>query len=100
MSQRNEYPASLHINGRPLNRIIIDQHYRENHPDINDNLILDLVKEIDGGTYLIEREHDGFEYFRVEPVLLESKPYRLVIVMCIHDDYLGVVNAFRVTKGK
>lgn len=41
-----------------------------------------------------------FEYLRVEPVELDDKPYRLVLVLCIHDDYLGVVNAFRVSKGK
>ena len=63
---------------------------------MNDPLILELVKNLDGGIYPIEDEVDGFQYFTVEPVKFESKPYRVILVLCIHDDFLGVVNAFRV----
>jgi len=100
MADRNEYPASVVINGRQLNRVTIDQYYRENHPEMDDLLILKLVNEISGSVFDIEMERGGFEYFRVEPVVLDERPYRLVLVMYVHDDYLGVVNAFRVPKGK
>lgn len=45
-----------------------------------------------------KKERDGFEYFTVEPVELESRPYRLVLLLYVHDDFLGVVNAFRVRR--
>lgn len=37
-----------------------------------------------------------FSYFTVEPVLREEKPYRLILLLCFSDDYLGVINAYRV----
>ncbi len=98
MSKRNEYPLKLKINGRSLCRVIIDQHYKEKHSEITDMLILDLVQTIDGENFLIESEKDGFQYFAVEPVIYEEKPYRLVLLLYVHDDFLGVINAFRVKR--
>ena len=96
-SQRNEYSIRLFFNGVEIHRVLIDQHYRENHAEsMNDELILELVKNLDGGNYPVEDEDDGFQYFMVEPVVFETKPYRVILVMCVHDDFLGVVNAFRV----
>ena len=63
-------------------------------------MILNLVKEIDGGNFLIEDEKEGFQYFVVDPILYEDRPYRLVLLLYIFDDYLGVVNAFRVRRKK
>jgi hypothetical protein len=88
------------INGRSLNRVVIDQHYRERHSEsINDELILRLVQELDGQTYPVELTRNEFEYFTAEPVILpgeNDKPYRVVLMLCMTDDYLGVINAFRV----
>lgn len=95
-----EYSLKLTINGRLLSRVVIDPHYQTKHPEINDELILNLVKEIDGGNFLIEDEKDGFQYFAVDPILYEDRPYRLVLLLYIFDDYLGVVNAFRVRRKK
>ena len=77
--------------------MIIDQHYKTSHSaSISDELILKLVKQIDGQTFPVEAVRGNFQYFTVEPVVLEKKPYRLVLVLCICEDYLGVVNAFRI----
>ncbi len=57
-----EYMLQLNINARQLARVVIDQHYRSKHDDI------------------------------------DNKMYRLVLVLCVYDDYLGVVNAFRVRR--
>ena len=55
---RPEYPLEVNINGRELNRVIVDQHYKEKHADsIDDQLILELVQELDGRTFPIEEEH-------------------------------------------
>ncbi len=97
MPLRPEYPLKITINGRMVNRVVIDQHYRENHAEsVTDELILELVKELDGGIFPIEKIVDEFEYFAVEPVVYEDRPYRIILVLCISDDYLGVINAFRI----
>jgi len=100
MTERIEYKLEITINKRKLTKVIIDQHYIENHPDMDDEKILELVKTINGETFEVEKEGNGFQYFKVEPVSLEDKPYRLVLMLCIYDDFLGVINAFRVNKGK
>lgn len=96
MSKRNEYPSELMINGRFLSRVVIDQHYQLKHPEISDKLILKLIEQLNEGNFPIEEEKSGYEYFAVEPVTYEDKPYRLVLLLYVHDDFLGVVNAFRV----
>ena len=100
MKQRPEYLLEVTINECKLNRVVIDQHYRLNHDDsMNDQIILDLVKTLDGKKFPPEKVQGEFEYFTVEPAYLLEKAYRIVLVLCLTDDYLGVVNAFRV-KGK
>lgn len=96
---RPEYQLKIHINGRALTRVIIDQHYKEKHAEsITDELILELVQSLNGKTFPIEEVHGDFQYFTVEPVLKDKSPYRLVLLICITDDYLGVINAFRVDR--
>jgi hypothetical protein len=101
VSDRTEYKVSTYINGRLLRRVIIDQHYRVKHAkSLNDQVILKLVRELDGGIFPVEIERGDFQYFTVEPVLKNNLPYRLVLLICITDDYLGVINAFRVRRKK
>ena len=97
---RNEYSLKLQVNGRRLNRVVIDQRYRAKHPDVSDEVVLELVRELDGKTYEIEAERGEFQYFKVEPVFASERPYRLVLVLCVTEDYLGVINAFRVQRSK
>lgn len=97
MGDRLEYPLQLVLNGRALVRIIIDQHYKEKHSEsINDELIIDLVKTLDGESFPVESRKGEFEFFKVEPVIWDNKPYRVVLVLSIQDDFVGVINAFRV----
>jgi len=99
VKQRPEYPLKITINGRNLNRVVIDQHYRLKHgQSMNDEIILDLVKTLDGKKFPPEKIQGENEYFTVEPVYRLEKPYRVVLVLCLTDDYLGVVNAFRVNE--
>lgn len=56
MSDRNEYKLSLVINERHLSRVVIDQHYQVNHPEINDELILELVKTLDLKNFTIDEK--------------------------------------------
>lgn len=100
MSDRKEYSLQLTINLHQIKRVIIDQHYKIKHPDVTDEIILDLIRTIDGQDYSIEDERGDFQYFTAEPVYKDDSPYRLVMVLCIFEDYLGVINAFRVDRSK
>lgn len=98
MSERRHYPANLIFNGRQINEIIIDPYYKEKHPDINDQIILDLVSLLNGREIPAEDREDDFEYFmvdRVEHPKLPEMQFRLV--WCMQDSalFLGVVNCFR-----
>lgn len=98
LENRPEYQQSLTINGRSVKRVIIDQHYKTKHAELNDELILEMVAQLDGRNFPIDERRGNFEYFRVEPVTLQEKRFRLVLVLCVGEDYLGVVNAFRVRR--
>lgn len=68
---------------------------------MNDQLILELVKTLDEEILDVESEKNGYQYFKVEPVFpasTQNHPYRLVLMICVQDDYIGVINAFRVNQ--
>ena len=97
---RTEYLLALTVNGRQISRVVIDQHYREKHSELDDSLIIELVRQLDEGNFPVEEEKDSFQYFAVEPVFYKNKPYRLVLLLYIYDDFIGVINAFRIKKGE
>ncbi len=97
---RNEYTKSLIINGRSISTVIIDQHYKISHPEIDDELILNLIQVVDGASLEPEATKEEFEYFKIDPLYYLDKPYRLIFLLCLSDDYLGVINAFRVRGGQ
>ena len=99
MDNRTEYFVDLNINGRKLSRILIDQHYKLKHLEITDTLILSLARKLHKGYFLIEhKSKTGFEYFTVEPIVYKEKSYRLVCCLYSKDDFLGIINAFRVRR--
>ncbi len=103
MDERKEYAKSIEFNGSVLTKVVIDQHYKEKHGDINDELILGILElVVDGGQFDPEDEADegGFLYFKIEPLEFQGRHYRMILVICSGEDYLGVVNAFRVEKKK
>ncbi len=103
MSKRNEYRCAILFNGARLNRIIIDQHYKEKHNEITDELILNiLLQKVNDISVRTENNSDetGFQYFKVRALEFQNRYYRLILVTSKTEDYLGVVNAFRVEKRK
>ncbi|MCB0342885.1 MAG: hypothetical protein H6626_12615 [Pseudobdellovibrionaceae bacterium] len=93
---RREYPLSLSINGRKIKKVVIDPHYEEKHSEsINDELILELVKLLDGSRAEPEKRVDGFEYFASDNLLLDDKLYKLVWLLEDNAIYIGIVNAHR-----
>lgn len=104
MEERKVYTSTFtEFNGRAHFSVVIDQHYKEKHPEISDALILEMLSfEISGKQFDPEDEadDDGFQYFKIEPVIYQEQPYRLILVTHSTESYLGVVNAFRVEKKK
>ena len=94
--ERREYPLLLVFNRRQFSRVLIDPHYEEKHPDITDELILGLVRLLDGAEADPVGEREGFKYF-AETLIWQSKTYRIVLTYC-EEDFLGVINAFRVKE--
>ena len=99
---RREYALRLTIYGRALNRVMIDAHYELKHSEVmNDPVILDLVRGLNGKTYEHESvTSEGWEIHVNDPLYLGQQPYRLV--WCLHPDesYIGIINAFRRSYGK
>ena len=94
---RVEYLAKIRLNRRTFNRVFIDDHYKRRHADkMNDALILDLCRSLDGSLLDIQDvTKDGWQILVKDPLFWAGKVYRLVI--CTHPDerYIGVINAFR-----
>ena len=67
---------------------------------MNDEVILKLLEEISGDDIFPGDATDGFRFFKVEPVMFEGDPYRLVLTAPNSESYLGVVNAFRIRRKK
>ena len=95
MEFRRSYSTQMTVNGRVITEIVIDPHYEARHPDITDELILILVKGLDGREFKPEERDGDWEYFMLDQIEHENRLYRLV--WCLNDNtfYLGVINCFR-----
>ena len=97
MRKRREYPAKIVMNRQEFLRVIIDPHYQDKHGDsVNDELILKLVNSLNHQEHPVGLVRDGFYFLKIEPVRWLGKPYRLILTFRPGDDFLGVINAFRV----
>lgn len=87
------------VNRVEISVVIIDSHYEEKHGDhIDDELIIELVRLLDGRIELPEAEDEnGFSYF-VTLLEFEEKQYRLVWLLEQGEIYIGIINAFRDKK--
>lgn len=92
---RRSYSVTLTVNGRPITEVVIDPHYEEKHPDISDELILELVKKLDGNEYVPQEREDEWEFFMLDQLEHDGKRYRLVWCMKDQALFIGVINAFR-----
>lgn len=94
---RREYPTKIVINGRVLESIVIDPHYEEKHADsVSDDIILALVKILDGKTFRpIDIDVDGFQYFVNDHMELDGKFYKLIWLLHDKEIFVGIVNSYR-----
>jgi hypothetical protein len=94
---RREYPIELMINNKKITKVIIDPHYEENHSDsVNDRIILELVRLLDGRTFQpSDIDEDGFEYYVSDYLEFELKPYKLIWLLQKDQFFVGIVNTYR-----
>ena len=97
---RRVYKICVIINAIRFNEVIIDPHFELKHSKaVSDDIILLLIKELDG-MYLEPDGIDsgGFKYFVTEPMFYKNKPYRLVWLIDLYASYIGILNCFRRPK--
>lgn len=91
------YPTRLVINGRQLERVVIDPHYEEKHGEsVNDDIILKLVQLLDGRSFKpVDVDEDGFQYFVNDRLEVGGKFYKLIWLLHDKELFVGIVNACR-----
>ena len=94
---RRVYQLKLNINGKQLETVIIDSHYEKKHADsVTDEIILALVKQLDGKSFRpIDSDEEGFFYFVNDRLELDQKFYKLIWLMHDEELYVGIVNTYR-----
>ena len=76
---RREFPLLIEVNGRQITKLIIDPHYELKHASsVSDDIILNLVRLLDGGTFPIQERNGDYEYFVTDQLNLNGKLYKLV----------------------
>lgn len=96
---RNEFIIKkIIVNGRSVRRIVVDDHFKK-HKEITDDLILDLVRQLDGTDNIPDDTKDEFEYF-VNLIVIGNKKYRLVWLLEKEKLFIGVITAFRDSRRK
>ena len=86
---------TITVNESKVVQVVIDSHYEEKHHSyMSDELILRLVKKLDGRRELPETKKGRYSYFATL-IALGEKSYRLIWLLEDHAIYIGVVNAYR-----
>jgi len=95
---RRTYLVDINVNGRKIDQVIIDSHYELKHGStIDDNIIIDLVRMLDGKIFQAETYSPPFEYYVTDNLILHQKKYKLIWLLQDHLLFIGVVNAYRRT---
>lgn len=97
---RRVYNRNLVINGSGFTQVVIDSHYEEKRADsINDEIILGLVMQLCGRTFIPnDIDSDGYQYFVNDHLEYMGKLYKLIWLIHLEQVYVGVVNAYRRQK--
>ena len=69
---RREYELQMILNGRRLSKVVVDSHYEKKHSkSINDELILVLVRMLNGRTLEFETVSPaGWEIYVYDPLFV------------------------------
>ena len=81
MNRRKYEVSPIYVNRRIISEVIIDPHYEVAHSEsINDELILELVKELSGIIQAPDSRDGNFSYYKTF-VDYQDKRYRLIWLM-------------------
>mgnify|MGYP006910923647 FL=1 len=87
---------NLTVNEIIITKVIIDPHYEEKHAEsVNDEIILNLVKTLDGKIFEPDDEKMPYFYFVTDKIEVNGKFYKLVWLLEDQEIYIGVINAYR-----
>lgn len=89
---------TISINGKSINRIVIDDHINK-HPDISHDVIIDLVRLLDGTEHIPDDIKENYEYF-VSRLELNAKTYKLVWLIESGQFYIGIITMHRLRSTK
>lgn len=95
------YKVDITVNGLSISTVKIGRHYLKKHSSyMNDQLILELVKILDGGNFPAESTTNGVDYYVADVILDDPrKIYRLVWLFEGESlEILGIINAYRRKK--
>ncbi len=87
----------MNINARRLEKVVIDPHYEEKHLNsVTDEIVLALVKQLDGKTFLpADKDDEGFQYFVNDRMEFDRKFFKLIWLLHEKELFVGIVNAHR-----
>jgi hypothetical protein len=95
-NDKKNYPLNLEVNGYQFSQVDISQHYKEKHPDITDELILELLKLfVDKRTFQPDKLTTDF--FVLEKILHQDKKYKLVWQIKNKNTFI-IVNCYQIRK--
>ena len=98
-----KYPIEITVNGYAISSVLIGRHYLKKHGSyMNDELILKLVAELDGGDFPVDSTTAGINDYVADIQLDDTeKIYRLIWLFEGENlEVLGVINAYRRKKRK
>ncbi len=94
--KRRLYDNKIIVNRRRISKVIIDPHYEEKHAaSVSDEIILSLVKDLDGRAIEPDDEDPPYAYDTTDKMELNGKFYKLDWFLEDEQNYIGVVNAYR-----
>ena len=79
-----------------MSKVIIDPHYEIKHSaSVDDQVILRLVRQLDGRFFETDDVERPYSYFVTDNMVLDGKRYKLVWLLEDNEFYIGIVNAHR-----
>lgn len=68
MKRRRSYKMHLVVNGGSIEEVVFDRHYEVKHPDIDDELILKLVRRLDGKEFQPDARHGVWQFYVLDRI--------------------------------
>lgn len=82
------------VNNKEIGLVVIDPHVDKHSDHINDDLVLKVVRLLDGESFLPKSIKDGFSYFASE-LRYQNNWYKLVWLLEDKEIYIGVITLYK-----